>query len=375
MPNLPIHAVILAGGRGTRFWPRSRTRSPKQLLNVVGRDTMLQQTASRLKPVFGDARIWVVTNRDQAADVRKQLPRVPRSQILAEPLGRNTAAAIGLAAIHIRHAHRKSGGDAVMAVLPADHYIADPGHYRKILRAALRVAAEPTRMAVLGIPPTFPETGFGYIERMEEGSTSVAATPGVQVFLVARFTEKPAVDLAREYLATGRYFWNAGMFFWRVSTLLENLRRHLPTTHKLLIELARAIGTRKYESTLARIYPKLESISVDYAILEPATREPGEKTVFVLPADIGWSDIGSWDAVYKLLAKSSGETVAAGPHVAFDASGNFLWSPKKFVAAVGIRDLVVVETDDALLICPRERAQDVGKVVKWLEEKKRHDLL
>ena len=370
-----MHAVILAGGRGTRFWPRSRTRTPKQLLNIVGRETMLQQTASRLKPVFGDAKVWVVTNRDQAADVRKQLPRVPRSQILAEPLGRNTAAAIGLAAIHIRHAHRKSGGDAVMAVLPADHYIADAVRYRKILQAALRVAAEPGRMAVLGIPPTFPETGFGYIERTESESPSAAARPGSQVFSVARFTEKPAIEVAREYLATGRYFWNAGMFFWRVSTFLENLARYLPTTHKSLMELACAIGTRKYDSTLARIYAKLESISVDYAILEPSTREPGERTVFVLPADIGWSDIGSWAAVYDLLAKSSGENVAAGPHVSIDASGNFLWSPKKFVAAVGIRDLVVVETDDALLICPRERAQDVGKVVKWLEEKKRRDLL
>ena len=375
MPNLPTHAVILAGGRGTRFWPRSRTRTPKQLLNIVGRDTMLQQTASRLKPLFRDAKIWVVTNREQSDDVRKQLPRVPRSQILDEPFGRNTAAAIGLAAIQIRHAHRKSGGDAVMAVLPADHYIADRVRYRKAVQAALRVAAEPGRMAVLGIPPTFPETGFGYIERTGRESTAAAATPGIQVFPVARFTEKPAIEIAREYLTTGRYFWNAGMFFWRVSTFLENLRRFLPRTHKLLTELVGAIGTRKYESTLARVYSKLESISVDYAILEPATREPGEKAVFVLPAEIGWSDIGSWAAVYDLLAKSSGENVSLGPHVSIDASGNFLWSPKKFVAAVGVRDLIVVETDDALLICPRERAQDVGKVVRWLEEKKRRDLL
>ena len=262
-----------------------------------------------------------------------------------------------------------------MAVLPADHYIADAGRYRKIVQAALRVAAEPGRMAVLGIPPTFPETGFGYIERTEGESTAAAAPPGIQVFPVARFTEKPAIEIAREYLATGRYFWNAGMFFWRVSTFLENLARYLPKTHNLLVDLAGAIGSKKYESTLARIYAKLESISVDYAILEPATREPGEKTVRVLPADIGWSDIGSWDAVYKLLAKSSGENVAACEHVSIDACGNFLWSPKKFVAAVGVRDLIVVETDDALLICPRERAQDVGKVVKWLEGKKRRDLL
>ncbi len=368
MKELTTHAVILAGGRGTRFWPRSRGRTPKQLLNIVGKDTMLQQTVARLKPLMSDARIWTVTNAEQAAAVRKQVPAVARKRVLTEPIGRNTAAAIALAAIHIRHV---AGGDALMAVLPADHYIEQPQKFREILNAALDVASEPGRMVVLGIPPTRPETGFGYIER----SGHPIGTNGFPVFAVRRFTEKPEMKLAQEYLASGSYHWNAGMFFWRVSTFLENLKSFLPETHAALEKLAKFIGTRNYERKLRAIYRKLENISVDYAVLEPATRTEGPPRVYVIPAEVGWSDIGSWAAVYQLLANETGENVLAGQGHTLDAEGNFLWSPSKFVAAIGVRDLVVVETPDALLLCPRDRAQDVAKLVKWLEEQRRKDLL
>ena len=369
---LAAHAIILAGGRGTRFWPRSRTRTPKQLLNIVGPDTMLEQTSARLAPLFPASRQWVVTNSEQAAAVRRQLPRVAASHILAEPVGRNTAAAIGLAAAHLLYHGMGKENDAIMAVLPADHYIAQPARYLKIVSAALHVAHASGSLVVLGIPPSRPETGFGYIER---SSGMVLNAGGVPVYSVRRFTEKPALERARKYVSSGRYFWNAGMFFWRVSTFLGNLEKFLPKTHDALMSLAGEIGTPRYARTLARIYPKLENISVDYAILEPATRRAAAPSVFVLPAEVGWSDIGSWGAVYELLARKSGENVSAGRHVAIDAHGNFLWSPKKFVAAIGIRDLVVVETEDALLLCPRERAQDVGKIVKWLETEKQSSLL
>jgi mannose-1-phosphate guanylyltransferase len=369
---LAAHAIILAGGRGTRFWPRSRTRAPKQLLNIVGRDTMLEQTSARLARLFPASRQWVVTNSEQAAAVRRQLPRLAASHILAEPVGRNTAAAIGLAAAHLLHHGMGKENDAIMAVLPADHYIAQPARYLKILRAALHVAHASGSLVVLGIPPSRPETGFGYIERARGKALDAG---GVPVYSVRRFTEKPALARARKYVSTGRYFWNAGMFFWRVSTFLGNLEKFLPKTHDALMSLAGEIGTSRYARTLARIYPKLENISVDYAILEPATSRAVAPSVFVLPAEVGWSDIGSWAAVYELLARKTGENVSAGRHVALDAHGNFLWSPKKFVAAVGIRDLVVVETEDALLLCPRERAQDVGKIVKWLETEKLSRLL
>src|SRR6266850_2534937 len=329
---------MLAGGRGTRFWPRSRTRTPKQLLNIVGKDTMLQQTIARLRPLVQADRIWTVTNAEQAAAVRKQVPVAARKRVLTEPVGRNTAAAIALAAIHIRHA---AGGDALMAVLPADHYIELDKEYREIVSAALDVARHPGRMVVLGIPPTRPETGFGYVERM----TEPIGTKGLPVFPVLRFTEKPELKLAQEYVATGNYHWNAGMFFWRVSTFLENLKQFLPKTHAELEKLAASIGTRGYERKLRAIYPKLENISVDYAVLEPATRAEGAPRVFVSPG------------------------------YALDASGNLISCPGKIAALIGVHDPIVVDTPDALLVCPRDRAQDVGKIVKWLEEQKLKKLL
>ncbi len=252
MKELTTHAVILAGGRGTRFWPRSRTRTPKQLLNIVGKDTMLEQTVARLRPLIPVERIWTVTNWEQAAAVRKQVPAAARKRVLTEPVGRNTAAAIALAAIHVRDAAR---GDALLAVLPADHYIEQAEKYRKIVTAALNMAREPGRMVVLGIPPTRPETGFGYVERMGETITA----KGFPVFAVRRFTEKPELKLAQEYIASSNYHWNAGMFFWRVSTLLENLKALLPKTYAALEELAESIGTRSYDRKLRAIYPKLES--------------------------------------------------------------------------------------------------------------------
>ena len=370
MPSekIQIHAVILAGGRGTRFWPRSRMRTPKQLLNIVGKDTMLEQTVARLRPLIPPDHIWTVTNTEQASAVKKQLPAAARKRVLTEPIGRNTAAAIALAAIHVRHAVK---GDALMAVLPADHFIAQPDKYCKIVSAALELAREPGRMIVLGIPPTRPDTGFGYVERMGEALNS----NGFAAYPVRRFAEKPALDLAKQYVASGDYHWNAGMFFWRLSTFLGNLKKFLPKTHEALETLAESIGKKTYQRRLRAIYPKLENISVDYAILENATRQEGPPRVFVIPAEVGWSDIGSWAAVYELLAKQSGDNVLAGPGLALDASGNFLYSPSKFVAAIGVRDLIVVETPDALLIVPRERAQDVAKIVKSLEERKLSKLL
>lgn len=366
--ELSTHAIILAGGRGTRFWPRSRTRTPKQLLNIVGKTSMLEQTVARLRPLLPADHIWSVTNAVQAMALRKQLPVAARRRVLTEPVGRNTAAAIALAAIHVRHA---VAGDALLAVLPADHYIARPENYREIVRAALQLAREPERMVVLGIPPTRPDTGFGYVEKMGEP----LQVDGYRVYAVRRFTEKPQLEMAKEYVASGNYQWNAGMFFWRVSTFLAALKKYLPKTHEALEALAPHIGKRSYAATLQKIYGKLENISVDYAILEHATREEGASRVFVVPADVGWSDIGSWAAVHELVAKQPGENVLAGDGHTIDAEGNFLWSPDKFVAAIGVRDLVVVDTPDALLICPRERAQDVAKIVKALEDKKRKKLL
>jgi mannose-1-phosphate guanylyltransferase len=369
--KLGAFAVILAGGRGTRFWPRSRTIAPKQLLDIAGRDTMLRQTAARISPLFSATQTWAVTNTQQAPRVRRQLNHVPMWQVLAEPSGRNTTAAIGFAAIHIRHTVRRSADDGVMAVLPADHYIKKAAEYRALVHAAIRIAETPGKLVVLGIPPTRPETGFGYIEL----GGRAQQIGGAKVFSVRRFTEKPPLATARRYAASGKYLWNAGMFFWRISTYMDALHRFQPQIHALLEDLAATIGTSRYDRALESIYPRIENISVDYAILEPSTQQKIGSAVSVIPAQIGWSDIGSWEAVYELLAKKKDENVTEGEHYLHEAKGNLIWSPRKFVAAIGIRDLVVVETPDALLICARDRAQDVGKVVKWLEEKKREELL
>jgi mannose-1-phosphate guanylyltransferase len=365
--SLPVCAVLLAGGRGTRFWPRSRTRTPKQLLNITGGETMLRETVSRLEPVLALRDFWVVTNVEQAAAVRRQLRGVPAAHILAEPVGRNTTAAVALAAVHLQRQH----GDALMTVLPSDSYVADAARYRQLVRAALDLARAPGNLVVFGVPPTRPETGYGYIEA---GSAS-AHVRGIRACAVRRFTEKPALPLARRYLASRKYFWNAGIFFWRVSTYLDCLRRFLPATHSALLRLAETIGTPKYAAALRRIYPTLENISVDYAIMEPGTRSNSGARVSVIPARVGWSDIGSWNAVYELLASKPSANVSVGPSFTLDADGNYFWAPGKFIAAIGVRDLVLVETDDAILLCPRDRAQDVGKIVKHLEEQKLARLL
>jgi mannose-1-phosphate guanylyltransferase len=364
---VPVCAVLLAGGRGTRFWPRSRMRTPKQLLNIAGGETMLRETVARLEPVMPLRNMWAVTNAQQAAAVRREMRGVPATHVLGEPVGRNTAAAIGLAAVHLAREH----GDALMAVVPSDSYIANAGRYRGLVRAALNRARTAGNLVVLGVPPTRPEPGYGYIER---GPAAVRPR-SAGAYTVRRSTEKPSLAVARRYVASGKYFWNAGMFFWRVSTFLDNLRQFLPATHQALLELSQAIGTKRYAPALRRVYPTLEAISVDYAILEPATRTKGASRVLVIPANVGWSDIGSWEALYELLAARHGSNVSAGASFALDAAGNYFWSPKKFVAAIGVHNVVLVETDDALLLCSRERSQDVGKVVKWLEGQKNSRLL
>ncbi len=365
--KLQAHAVILAGGRGTRFWPRSRTRTPKQLLNIVGNESMIEQTVRRIAPIFPASRLWVVTQEGQAKALRRQLPQLPASHVLIEPEGRNTAAAIALAAVHLRH----ECGDALMAVLPADHVIRQEARYRRLVRAALRLADAPDSLVVLGIRPTRPETGYGYIER----GAPVTSGKSDDAFLVQRFTEKPALARARRYVASGRYSWNAGMFFWRASTFLEQLSRFLPATARALGALDEVVGKKQYAARQRNAYRRLENISVDYAVLEPASRPGSRARVHVLPASVGWSDIGSWAAVYELEAGRPGATVSAGPVVSLDADGNYFWAPGKTVAAIGVRDLVVVETADALLVCPRDRAQDVGRIVKELERQKRRGLL
>lgn len=369
--RLPAYAIILAGGYGTRFWPASRRARPKQFLALIGKESLLQQTYRRVARLFPPGRIYVVGNAEHHALLRRQLARVPARNLLLEPVGRNTAAAIALASNHVAHAHFGSGlkGEPLLAVFPADHAIRNEARFRRIVRAALAAAAAEKVMVVLGIPPAHPHTGYGYIER----GRPLKRIGGQAVCAARRFTEKPDARTAARYVRTRRYFWNSGMFFWRLWTFAVLLQDHLPRTSKAFAQLFAAIGSRDYPLRLKRMYPRLENISVDYALAESAAKAG---LVRVIPADIGWSDLGSWSALYDWQAARAGrrQNIAVGPYFLLDAAGNWL-TAKKFVAGIGVQDLVVVDTPDALLLCPRGRAQDVGKVVHYLEKKKLHHLL
>jgi len=366
--NLNFYPIILAGGRGTRFWPLSRKKRAKQLLALDGKQTMIQQTVARLLPLAPAHRFWVIANGDLRPAITKQLPRLLKVQVLAEPVGRNTAPAIGLAAFLLLC----EDPNAVLGLFPSDHVIADEKRYRETLTRGIDIAAAGPNIVVLGIRPHRPETGYGYIE--------AGAAFGKEALRVRRFTEKPDAQKAAEFLAAGNYFWNSGMFLWSARTLAHALREHLPKTAPLLEEIAASFGTSKFGPTFRKLYPKCENISVDYAVLEPRSAK-GEQgsNIFCLPADFGWNDLGSWTALHEHhVAKSNPPDcnllVAAGTFV-LNARSNYIHAPGKFVAAVGVSDLVVVETDDALLITTKQDAQDVGKVVKYLDERKLHKLV
>ena len=362
-----FYPVILAGGRGTRFWPLSRRRLAKQLLPLDGKQTMIQQTVQRLLPLAPAKRLWVITNDDLRSAIVRQVPRLERRQILAEPVGRNTAPAIGLAAFLLL----RSDPDAVLGLFPSDHVIGDAERYRQTIARGLEIAAAGENIVVLGIRPSRPETGYGYIE--------AGAPWDGNALRVRRFTEKPDADRASEFLAAGNYYWNSGMFLWSARTLANALHEHLPKTAVILEQIAASFGTRKFEQRFRKLYPQCENISVDYAILEPrSAKGEAASNIFCLPADFGWNDLGSWTALHehhtaKTKPADANVLVAEGSFL-LDARGNYVRAPGKFVAAVGVSDLVIVETDDALLVTTRERAQDVGKVVKYLDERKRAKL-
>ncbi|HTK94060.1 MAG TPA: mannose-1-phosphate guanylyltransferase [Terriglobales bacterium] len=362
-PN--FYPVILAGGRGTRFWPRSRKKLAKQVLALAGERTMIQQTIERLSPLVPPQRFWVITNDDLRDVIVRQLHGLSRDQIIAEPAARNTAPAIGLAAFVLEREDPR----AVIGMFPADHVIADEKKFRKTVERAIDLAAAGDNIVVMGVKPTRPETGYGYIEAggKEKG-----------VLRVKRFTEKPALDKAEDFLAAGNYYWNSGMFLWSARTLANALREHLSESAPYLDRIADAWGTKDFAATFKRLYPKCESISVDYAVLEPRSAK-GEHSshLYCIPAEFGWNDLGSWAALYEHHARNGkgDNVIEAKSGVAMEATGNYIYAPNKFVAAVGVNDIVVVDTEDALLVTTRDRSQDVGKLVKELEQKKLEKLL
>ncbi|MBB6143499.1 mannose-1-phosphate guanylyltransferase [Silvibacterium bohemicum] len=368
--TIDFRPVILAGGSGTRFWPRSRKARAKQVLTLDGERSMIQRTVDRLQPLAKPEDVWVITNDLLSDTICGQLEVVPDEQVVCEPAARNTAPAAGLAALIIE----RSNPDAVLGMFPADHVIADEPGFRAVIERAIQVAASGETMVVLGVTPTRPETGYGYIETGHVLEGGMAR--------VRRFTEKPNQERAEQFVAAGNYHWNSGIFIWSARTLANAVREHLPEMTPLLEEIAAAFGTPRFQEVFAENYPKCENISVDYAILEPRSAK-GEhhSNLYCLPANFGWNDLGSWAALFEhqhgmqVNTDEQGNVSESTGSLAFDARNNYVFAPNKFVALVGVDDLVVVETEDAVLITSRHHSQDVGKVVKELAARGRKDLI
>jgi mannose-1-phosphate guanylyltransferase len=350
------HAILLAGGSGTRFWPLSRMGRPKQFLALVTERTLLAEAYARVEPLCPAERSWVVCGRDHVDGVRAALPYLPAPHLIVEPAPRNTAPAIGLAAVHALREDR----DAVLLVLPSDHHIVHPDRFREALRTAARIAEE-GELVTLGIRPTRPETGYGYLRRGPQREAGV--------FGVEAFVEKPDAATAQRYVADPRYSWNAGIFVFRADALLEALRRHLPAVHD---------GLRQIDADPSRaqeIFPRLPSVSIDYGVMEPESA--GARRIALVAADeLGWSDVGSFAALPDVRALDAQGNAVSGDALALDcADCVVLAEGERLVAAVGLRGICIVDSGDALLVVPRERAQDVRAVVEALRARGRADKL
>jgi len=374
IPNPIVFApVILAGGSGTRFWPRSRRARAKQVLVLDGERSMIQQTADRLGSLAAASDIWVITNALLSETITGQLPELNPAHILSEPVARNTAPACALAAFLLE----PTAPETVIGIFPSDQVVQDNARFTEVLQTAIELAAAGENIVVLGVPPTRAETGYGYIELGEtvrEGS--------VPVYAVTRFREKPDRAQAEEFLAAGNYEWNSGIFLWSARTLANAIRKHAPGLVAPLEAIAKAYGTPEFERVFAAEYGKCESISVDYAVLEPASHSTEGAKILCVPGDFAWNDLGSWAALHehKLAAKAMGadaqqNVVEAAQAMAIDAKGNYVYAPGKTVSLVGVENLVVVETEDALLITTLENSQRVGEIVKRLAAEKKTELI
>jgi len=369
--------VVLAGGSGTRFWPRSRRSLAKQVLTLEGKSSMIQQTVERLLPLADVDDVRVITNAWLQKVITQQLAAVPAENILVEPCARNTAAACALTAFLLE----STQPETVLGIFPSDQVIANTGRFVESITAGIALAAKGETIVVLGVPPTRPETGYGYIEKgaLVEKDVLPGASSPISAHRVHRFREKPDPATAEQFLAAGNFVWNSGIFLWSVRTLVAAVREHIPDMASVLETIAAAYGTAAFAEVLAAEYPKCENISVDYAILERRSAK-GElrSSIYCLPADFDWRDIGSWASLHEHLGDSEQDNVIDGETTglfAIQSAGNYVYAPGRTVALLGVDDLVVVETPDALLITTRQRSQDVSKLVRAIHEDGREDLI
>lgn len=344
-------ALIMAGGRGERFWPRSRQNMPKQFLPLTDdKRTMLQLTVERILPLVEMEDIFIATNRSYRDLICAQLPELPEENILCEPMGKNTAPCIGLGAVHMARKYQ----DAVMMVLPSDHLIKYASLFLSTLVDACEVAEQGNTLVTLGIAPDCPETGYGYIKFLPEKVLGRA-------FAVDKFVEKPDLETAKSYVSSEEYLWNSGMFIWRVSTILENLSAYLPETYAGLCRIRNAIGTPAEEQVLEKEFQAFQAESIDYAVMEKA------KNIYILSGSFGWDDVGSWLAVSRIKRSNELGNVVDGNVVTVDTRNTTIQGSKKLIAAVGLENMIVVDSEDALLICEKEHAGDIKKVLENLK--------
>jgi mannose-1-phosphate guanylyltransferase / mannose-6-phosphate isomerase len=355
-----LFAVVLAGGSGTRFWPLSREFYPKQLLKVLGDRTLIQQTVQRVRPIIPVERTLVVTGAGHADAIRMQLDGpngVCKENILTEPVARNTAAAIGWAAAAIC----RLDPDGIMLVMPADHVIPDPAKFRRAIALAARVARD-GKLVTFGIKPTRPETGYGYIG--VEARLPLLSQGGLKALAVSRFVEKPDLNKAKRYVRAGRFYWNSGIFVWRAAAILDEIESALPKLARGLKRLGKVIGTPDERQTLDRFYREVEAISIDYGVLQRSRRAA------VIPAPFRWSDVGNWGSLHEVAETDRAGNVRIGRIVDIGSRDSVLYGEHRLVATIGLKDMVVVDTADATLVCPKDRAQEVKRVVELLRRQK-----
>jgi mannose-1-phosphate guanylyltransferase len=353
-------AVVMAGGSGTRLWPLSRQKYPKQALKLVGDRTMFQYAVERITPLFSWERILVVTRAEHAPILMEQTPDLPADNFILEPEGRGTAPAIGLAAIHLQ----QRDPEATMAILTADHYITETGRFCQALRAAEEISSDGS-LVTLGIRPSSASTGFGYIQQ----GSSLGEKNGFKFYAVQRFTEKPDPKSADLMVKSGNYSWNSGMFIWRVERILEEFERQMPDFYARLLNVKCALTTPDYASELNRIWPGIAKQTIDYGVMEAAHQ------VIVIPVEIGWADIGSWGSLLELLPADEEKNVLIGNHLEIDTKGTLVFGSKRLVATMGINDLIIVDTEDAVMVCSREREQDVKAIVDRLKDRRQLELI
>ena len=351
----------MAGGGGTRFWPLSRKATPKQLLNLTGKELMVNEAVDRLSFVADKSDIFIVTNVTQVPSMLEATKeRLKSDHILSEPSARNTAACIGYAAMEIVRKY----GDGVMIITPADHYIKDEAGFVRILNSAVRCADETGKLVTIGINPTFPSSGFGYIRYNKNENGDAKA--------VIEFKEKPDEATAKEYVASGEYAWNSGMFAWKASVILDKFKEYIPDIYADLEKIGNAMNTADEKKVIDEVYPNIRKISVDYAVMEPAA---ATGDVLVIPGEMGWNDVGSFDMMEVLRDKDVNGNIIEGDVVAVDCKDSIILSSEKTVTCVDVENLVVVETKDAIMVCPKDKAQSVKKIVEKLQATGRDELL